>query len=236
MDAVILAAGRGTRATGVTSEFHKPLLTMGPVVGEYPTLLRNAVECAHNIGVARPIVVASPANVLEIDHDLRGIPVDIVIQRLPIGPGDALRVGLGFKPGEPSKRVLVLLADNVQSIDDVVAVSTHGDTAVGVRRYAIDEANRFTWHDPDQRRWREKETPPDRLAHGVNCWVGPFVGYRENMEHVLSYALPINGEYAIGPHLNELTNFGRQVFVRSHDVGTTEAYLAYLRGTSWKTS
>lgn len=221
MDAVILAAGLNARLRNYVPEFHKPLL---PLTGQL-SLLRNAVQLAMAQGVERPVVVASPTNAYVLNQDLTGLPVDMVIQREPIGPGDALRLGLSLKV-QTSERVLVLLSDNTLTHDDVTSVCM--EEGIGVQSMHHDEAARFTWYDPDERRWREKEPIPSRLPK-VNCWVGPFVGNRKTMERVLRRVDPINGEYLIGPHLNELTVNGHHVFVTSRDVGTEEAYLHYLR-------
>ncbi len=226
MDAVILAAGQNTRLLNYVPAFHKPLLPHSIT----ESLLRNAVRLAIAQGVERPVVVASPANAYEVSRDLAGLPMDIVIQRVPTGPGEALRLGLALNVGTPSSRVLVLLSDNTLTQDDVSAVCLDHKTAIGCRTMPIDEAERFTWYDADEYRWREKEKVPNRLAHGVPCWVGPFVGMRAKMETVLRFARPINGEYAIGPHLDDLTDKGIRVQVSSQDVGTEESYLAYVRG------
>lgn len=226
MDAVILAAGQNTRLTNYVPAFHKPLLPHSHT----ESLLRNAVQLAIAQGVRRPVVVASPANAYELDRDLTGLPVDFVIQRMPAGPGDALRLGLALKVSRyPDSKVLVLLSDNTLTRDDVYNVCAKFDTAIGCRRMPVDEAARFTWYDPDERRWREREPIPDRLAHGVDCWVGPIVGYRQQMEKVIERATPINGEYLIGPHLDALTSGGKPVLVSSLDVGTEESYLDYMR-------
>lgn len=232
MDAVILAAGRNTRLTNYLPEFHKPLLpSMTTDYLKNPkSLLRNAAELAIEAGVERPVVVASPLNAFALHKDLEGLPVDMVVQREPKGPGEALRVGLAFKENDhPSSRVLVLLSDNTMTSHDVYLVCETGEYTIGVRSLHHDEAGRFTWYDPDERRWREKESIPDRLSK-VDCWVGPFMGDRDAMEYELRKAKPINGEYLIGPHLDRLTNVGYRVPVSSRDVGTEESYLAYMKG------
>lgn len=234
MDAVILAAGRGARVGTYAREFEKPLLPMGPVVDEFPSLILNAVRLARAVGVDQPVVVVAPSNAYAIDRELRNVPANMVIQRKPEGPGDALRIGLSVKPQTPSDRVLVLLADNAMSIDDVQRVSSRsrGETNVGVRTLTRDEATRFTWYDPDNRCWREKIAPPKHLTE-VQCWVGPFVGWRPHMESTLRYAFPFNGEYLIGPHLSEFmhrTTYSAHVEVGSIDVGTNEAYREFVKG------
>ena len=225
MDAIILAAGRNQRLDSHIDPFTKPLLKPD---GDDRSLVFNAVVLARWTGVERPVVVVSPYNAAAIHEELRAQPVDMVIQREPLGPGDALRIGLAWKPGELSDRVLVLLADNTMTQGDIASVTQLG-CAIGVRDMHHDEAERFTWYDPDEHRWREKEPVPDRLPK-VHCWVGPFVGNRKAMEYVLRHALPVNGEYLIGPYLDELTGGGYHIRVTSQDVGTTDSYLRFKRG------
>jgi hypothetical protein len=224
MDAIILAAGRNARLTNYVPAYHKPLI---PLPSGQSSLLRNAVELAMLQNVERPVVVASPRNAFEVDRDLAGLPVDMVIQRVPTGPGDALRLGLALKVVRPSERVLVLLSDNTLNNEDISHVCRVG--GIGVHAMHHDDAEHFTWYDPDERRWREKESIPDRLPQ-VACWVGPFVGYRTEMEDVLNTVEPINGEYLIGPHLTRMTHGAPHIRVSSMDVGTEESYLDYMKG------
>jgi len=225
VDAVILAGGRGQRVAGITKLFHKPLLE---IEGE-PLLLR-AVRQARSLGVEVPVVVTSPAIATLVAQVLGDVPANLIIQREPLGPGDALRVGLQVRNRSVgSYRVLVLLSDNYTSDADLTAVCSH-EVAVGVHTTPRTEAQRFTWYDPDRGAWIEKKTIPD--GSPVECWVGPFVGWRSKMERVMSRVCETRkfngGEALIGPYLGEMTNETRtvRVEVSSIDVGTVESYRA----------
>lgn len=228
MDAVILAAGRGERLSSLVPPFRKPLIEVNGV-----PLVRTAVELAIGVGVELPIVVAAPINAADVDAALSGLPACIVIQRQPHGPGDALRIGLQVhNVSLGSYRVLVLLSDNVITSADVHEVTQH-EVAVGVRSTPRADAGRFTWFDPALRDWREKVAIPD--GESVDCWVGPFVGWRSKMERVTREvcddARRRDDEALIGPYLGRMTNYEYtpRVPVSAVDVGTLEAF-AELRG------
>lgn len=230
MDAVILAGGRGERMTDITSLYRKPLLEVDGV-----PLVRRAVELAISVGVAEPVVVAAPPNALDICEALAGLPVALIIQARPLGPADALRVGLKVhNVSLGSYRVMVLLADNVLRHEDLETISRH-ETAVGVAVKPRSEAGRFTWFDPDSDDWREKVEIPD--GEPVECWVGPFVGLRSKMDRVTREvclaAREKCSEALIGPYLGRMTNEEHtpRIRVSSIDVGTPEAYAA-VKG--WK--
>lgn len=219
MDAVILAAGKGERLRDLTPAFHKPLLPIDGV-----PLVSRAVDLAHVAGVDRPVVVVAPSNADIISRVLGKRDVALVIQREPRGPGDALLTGLMHRTRPTlSDRVLVLLADNVSTDADVAAVAEE-KTAIGVKKISWQDAQRFTrWEDGH---WIEK-IPLGPGHHSRLCWVGPFVGWRENMETALIHAQPSeNDELLIGPLLSAfmLGDIGPIVEVSSYDVGTLATY------------
>lgn len=225
MDAVILAAGRGERISSLVPPFRKPLIKVNGV-----PLVRTAVELAISVGVENPVVVAAPINAYDVDTALSGLPATIVIQRKPYGPGDALRVGLQVRNlSLGSYRVLVLLSDNVVTYADVNSVVQH-EVAIGVQPMLRTAAERYTWFDPDLQDWFEKVKIPD--GELVDCWVGPFVGWRSKMERVLREtcddARRRNVEALIGPYLGRMTNENTtpRVHVMSVDIGTPESYRA----------
>lgn len=225
MDAVILAGGRGTRMEGVAEPFHKPLLPVNGV-----PLVCAAVDLAHGAGVDRPVVVVAPENASAIATALGVRKATLIIQREPLGPADALLTGLRVRTKFntlPDFRVLVLLSDNVTTDHDVALVTAH-ETAVGIRAIDPKHAHRFTrLEEPGM--WVEKKPITD-MTKPVPCWVGPFVGWRDNMERALADectdAYLENREALIGPLLNKFSRDGRHtvVNVSSYDVGTIEAY------------
>jgi CTP:molybdopterin cytidylyltransferase MocA len=231
VDAVILAAGRGTRVGELAPPFFKPLLPIDGV-----PLVCRAYDLARAVDVVEPVVVVAPENAAAIDAALGpNRRAALVVQRQPYGPGHAL--ALGLRVAGSSRRVLVLLSDNVSTVEDVLAVSSH-ETSVGVKKFNRDDALRFTWlvdsaAQPGQPTWIEsKNRRPylNRTSETVTCWVGPFVGWRPRMETVLQNLLddfdPNLGELLIGPYLNLFMIDEKSVTVpvSSYDVGTIDAY------------
>lgn len=225
MDAVILAGGRGSRLSEIAPPFHKPLLPVNGI-----PLVLSAVQLAKHAGVEVPVVVVSPQNAEEISRVLGKLEVALVIQREPLGPGDALRLGLLMRSRHvTSLRVLVLLADNVSTTKDIDLVTAH-DTAVGVRKVSAIHAERFT--RLTEAGWIEKK--PIEASHDyeqIICWVGPIVGSRTEMEKAMreecTDAYLEGREALIGPHLGRFSRDGKHtvVHVSSYDVGTIDSYL-----------
>lgn len=224
MDAIILAGGRGTRVMELAPEFHKPLLPVNGI-----PMVTLAVDLALRAGVTCPVVVVAPANAEAICGALDGRPAFVVIQRQPLGAGHALLLGLQASP-RPSvdcDRVLVLLSDNVSTDADVSSVMQH-PTAVGIQYIERVNAFRFARLNDDGQ-WCEKERlklvgPP------VACWVGPFIGWRSNMNRVLAAAVAArkpDEEVYVGPHLGRFMYNETKcplVPVDSLDLGVTDEY------------
>lgn len=225
MDAVILAAGRGSRAVDAAPEFMKPLLE---VDGE-PLVVR-AVRQAHTFAHAnRVVVVAAPRNAQLISDALDAAQLDalIVIQSRPRGPGHALLWGLSAcRDRVNDDLVLVMIATDVSADHDVEAVVEASSTVVGVRLFNRFEAERFTYYDG--RGWHEKEPVcDDKIV--VPCWVGLFVGSLANMREMLTYELhtrPENLELPIGPYLGDFMHWQRHrlVWVSSRPIKSAEDY------------
>ena len=232
MDAVILAAGSGSRMGRMTAPFHKPVLEVNGT-----PLVQQAVKLALDAGVTVPVVVVAPQNADAISDAIGNLPVTLIVQRVARGPADALRIGLQVTTDRvTAHRVLVLLSDNVMTMADVNNVSDPWNvTAVGVRRIPRAEAVRYTrWEDG---RWVEKVPFGDPDGPPAECWVGPFVGWRSHMETTLPFiceqALNDGHEALIGPHLRKFMRYPDtcvRVLVSSYDVGTQEAYLRATRG------
>lgn len=218
MDAVILAAGRGERLRDLTPRFHKPLLPIDGV-----PLVCRAVDVASEVA-DRVVVVVAPANAEAISGALGQREVSLIIQRYPLGPGHALLTGLSLCQDE---RVLVLLSDNVVTLNDVKRVTSLSSTGVGVKYMPRREAHRFTRYVDNL--WQER-VPLSPYGDDVACWVGPFVGLRGKMwttlKHVVANTLSEgDDEILIGPHLEDFMGDDyRQVPVDSYDVGTLESY------------
>lgn len=227
MDAVILAGGRGSRMFDLVPEYHKPLLQVDGI-----PLVCRAVDLAHAAGVSIPVVVVAPQNAEAIENALGDRQAALIVQRRPRGPGHALALGLSVhtRP-KPSDRVLLLLADNVSTKDDVAAVAAY-QTAVGIRCIPRTEAHRFTRYENGM--WLEKimlnDTDNDDVPD-VTCWIGPVVGDRERMTEAVHRArldsLAEGSETLIGPYLGAFMRPEQHNFVEvsSRDVGTIESFL-----------
>jgi NDP-sugar pyrophosphorylase family protein len=95
--AVILAAGRGTRMGGMTSEIPKPML---PVHGR--PILEHILEGFVSVGVEQFLIVAGYRREAIEDH-FRGsrFPIEFRVQDPVNGTGSAARLARDFVGGEP---------------------------------------------------------------------------------------------------------------------------------------
>jgi CTP:molybdopterin cytidylyltransferase MocA len=219
VEAVILAAGRGERLDGIAAAYHKPLL-----VANGRPLVQQAVDFAMQVGVQRPIIVVAPGNADPISQVLGDRPVKMIIQRRPVGPGNALRIGLELVA--PHEKTLVLMGDNLSHYADISKVC-QASYAVGVQLVNDAEAERFTWVKPDNT-WVEKVRPTDadrEPATGmVAAWCGPLLIDGDTARDY--YDMYPDRQVAIGPWLNELIPSGEQLHlvpVSTYDIGVQEA-------------
>jgi molybdopterin-guanine dinucleotide biosynthesis protein A len=215
VDTVILAAGKGERLDGISAPYHKPLI----VVNGLP-IIRHAVEHALLLGEDRIIVVVAPENATPIAHVLKDIDnLDMIVQRSPRGPGDALYTGLRLVN---TTRVLILMGDNLSSQNDVREVVTAGTPAVGTRQLPAHEAGRFTFWDHNANEWREKV--PILGSDEWSCWVGPLFVETEEMKMALeTWVGPRGSEVPIGPLFNSFRDHFAMVPVETIDIGIPEA-------------
>ncbi len=220
MDTVILAGGRGSRLTGLVPEFHKPLV---PINGS--PLVAQAVEHGLKQG-GLAIVVTAPGNT-ELVH--QALPdhrkIRLVVQRHPDGPGAALLLGL---EAASSDRVMVLMADNLMSSEDVLSVARQGEEscAVAVRVVPMEDAMRFT-RIVGTHTYEGDALHDDERGETYSCvWVGPLVIDRKKAVSVLKNAdSPSDGrELKIGPFLPKIAPDFVTVDVEScFDVGAPAA-------------
>lgn len=222
MDAVILAAGRGSRLSGIAAPFHKPLL----VVNGAP-LIKTAVDLSAQVSAERCVIVAAPDNASPINH-VAPWWARMVIQREPNGPGLALRLGL---EACTSEEVLVLMGDNILTFADVKNVSDTFGNVIGVSMLEAEEAERFTrarrGGKHGELHWVEKVpvTKEDLWnCDRTTCWVGPIkINRQEMLEAIAAWRRDHEGgEVPIGPLFNMLTEVV-SVNVTSVDIGTPEA-------------
>jgi bifunctional N-acetylglucosamine-1-phosphate-uridyltransferase/glucosamine-1-phosphate-acetyltransferase GlmU-like protein len=230
MDAVILAAGKGSRLEGVMAPYHKPLM----VVNGRP-IIWTAVHHALQVGANLVTVVVAPENALPISQVLMGQGTDftnrlqLLVQQRPDGPGDALYRGLRIAhKGSPTRaKTLVLMGDNVTSFADIQKINQYPDFAIGVQYMDIEEAGRFTFYRHTESRWVEGLTPDSRDMDAtgmVTCWVGPFVCPSDLMMSALENLRRDNiGEWKIGPAFNHVGGLeAAQVATQTTDIGTID--------------
>jgi hypothetical protein len=226
MDAVVLAAGKGSRLEGITPPFYKPLI---PINGR--AVIWTAVHHALQAGAMTVTVVVAPENALPISQVLSGFPseVFITIQREPRGPGDALRRALYMAP--PLKTdmdgVLVLMGDNVSTFADVQKIAQVPDFAIGVQMYDQVQCRRFTRWNRIKDTWVEGDKVPeiaecDPSTGMVTCWVGPFKAPRERLFDALPYGQNTEGEWKISPAFNRIGLEAKQCTTTTIDIGTPD--------------
>lgn len=193
--------------------FWKPLL----VVNGEP-LIRRAVDMAMRSGAIRVVVVVAPENALPISQVLDGLPIYIIVQPRPSGPGHALLLGVELCQDD---RVLVLMGDNVTTPIDLQKVVKADDYAIGVQQMpASAETERFTRRKVNGTGWVEK-TPIGISETEITAWVGPFTASVAGIKRILTSShAKTDGELAIGPYLDDMSPGAKLVQINSIDVGT----------------
>jgi galactokinase len=84
---VIVAAGKGTRAIASGLEVPKPAV----LVGDRPAIVHVLQSIRHGLGKTRPpVIIVSPETEASISDAVAGEDVTLVMQREPLGTGDAV--------------------------------------------------------------------------------------------------------------------------------------------------
>jgi len=226
LDAVILAAGAGSRLAGIVPTGMKPLVVVN---GE--ALIARLARQARSFVTGRLIVVVSPTNAAPIVDLLARVDrrdIDYVVQPTPAGPGEALLRGLALAS---SPYTLVLAGDNWMpdaAVTSVVYAAPLG-CAVGVRVVGEpDVARRFTRfreHNAHGPSLECDEGPDLRWPGPWTVWCGPLVLPTENAKAVLTTIVRNRGdnEAKIGPYIGSLGGSAALVPVDAQDIGTPEA-------------
>lgn len=252
VDAVILAAGRGQRMLGYTAPFFKPMLEVNGI-----TLLAYAVEYAAAAGAERTVVVASPHNKEQVANVVKPYAswVQVVTQEEPRGPGHAVLTGVSAI--DDSRKVMLLMSDNIMKQEKVVELAITAQTlnadAVGVRTVLAEQASRFTrirakWADGVARQhayeFAEGVALVDRdYTAGDNgrlsslVWCGPVIADTKRVSTVLqrewSRAAGASEELKIGPYLTEILRYPTYLLdVDAMDVGVPAAFEAAIEEAS----
>jgi len=230
MDAVILAAGRGSRLRGSVPAYHKPLL----VVDKKPLVMQSIMWAYEMQCVSRVVVVCAPENVGPIvdlveAHKLCTDAVRFVVQPDSDGPGAGFL--LGFAATEHRSRVLLLMGDNTQPNDPNVwqngATQAGGSITVGVKTVAeSDVAQRFTRITEDGYYFLEGECLRDACwSDGkYRVWCGPLAldgdKLAQVLERVRQHEAPT--ELKIGRYLNDVSRDVRLRPSESRDIGSPD--------------
>jgi CTP:molybdopterin cytidylyltransferase MocA len=224
IDTVILAAGSGTRLAGRVPTGLKPLI---PLNGQ--PLISRLVGQAMTVGGLISVVV-SPTNagpIVEVVEAMRAPRLRYTVQPAPLGPGDALLLGLERCTAE---RVLVLAGDNwlpdgtlgrmmMQASELVVGVAaTHSrDIAARFTRFARTE---------DGTGLLSEEGPNVMFAPPWLLWCGPLLAPRRAMRDAVDLGVPASGEHLIGPHIGKMADEAVSYCLLpcdAQDIGTPEA-------------
>lgn len=241
MDAVILAAGRGSRLKGVAPPYHKPLM----VVDGKPLLLQ-ALDLVHGSRwVASTVIVAAPENVQAIaalldDCEYPEHKVRLVVQRSSLGPGEAFIAG--FEATAQRDECIVLMGDNTfpggRDELNTLLNAWSKKSGAGRDRAAVgvgcsiarewEEAKRFTRVTQDLRFRENDEVDEGPWDDGYyRVWCGPLVVPGQKLSDYLTTVREAEGvpELKLGRYLGHIAS-SHDVIVAdstSEDIGTKEA-------------
>lgn len=218
MDVIILAGGRGGRLTGIAAPYHKPLLPVNGV-----PLIVNCVKVLERWRgdpIKRVTIVVAPENALPISQLLVDEDVTYIIQPRPTGPGESLRHGL--VPGS-SKRVMVLLADNIITAFDIQAMIKRDGYVIGVTTLPLTASLQFTYWNDELKMWVEKVQAPRSLGQEtIQAWCGPLIIDRKLATDLFEDLRKTNHcdvETPIGPYLDHIAPNASRVQVNCTDIG-----------------
>lgn len=218
MDAVILAAGLGTRLRPYTLQTPKPLL---PIQGRplldwtlaaLPAVVDRVVVVVHYLSEQVEAYLAGQKHVAAWD---------VVRQEQPRGTGDALR---SCRDHLRSERFLVLNGDDLYGAADLETLSR---CPAGLMVYPVDEPRSFgiAFPRPDGSLERLVEKPNLEGRHLAN--VGAYLFPR----HVFNFELTLSprNEYEITEYVARLAAQERVEVVQAHfwlPIGTVEVWQA----------
>jgi NDP-sugar pyrophosphorylase family protein len=227
-DAVILAAGRGTRMKGLTEDVPKPML---PIAGR--PLLEHIVLTLRSAGIERFVVVTGYRAERIESHfgDGARVGAEMVYRRQEVQDGTAralllareaiggrdFLLGWGDILAEPSNYPALLGAFAAKPCGGVLAVNWVEDPCRGAAVYV----------DADNRIERIVEKPPPKTAstHWNNAGIGVF--RRALFEHCATVKPSARGEYEIPDALTSMLAAGLEIYAFPlsgfwSDVGTPE--------------
>ncbi len=217
MDAVILAAGLGTRLRPYTLTTPKPLLEVQGrpildwIIGALPPIDRLVV-------VVNYLAEKIEAYLAGQKHIKNWVAVR---QEVPRGTGDALRV---CKPHIQSDRLLVLNGDDLYGVADLAELATK---PMGILGHPVDEPRKFgiIFRNPDGslKELVEKPDLDGRQLANIGAYLFP--------RRVFDIELPLSprGEYEITDAVSALAKSAAFHVVEAKfwlPIGTVEAWQA----------
>lgn len=216
MDAVILAAGLGTRLRPHTLTTPKPLLLVQGrpildwIIGALPKSVDRLFVVTHYLREQVAAYLTSQRRIINATE---------AFQESPKGTGHALQCCL---PMLKSEQVLVLNGDDLFGARDLAALATGGP---GILCHPVDEPEKFgiIFERPDGTIEKLVEKPLIRGIHLANT--GAYLFPREVLMQPL--VLSPRGEYEITDFVNMAISKGPVRAVRAsfwHPIGTQEAW------------
>jgi NDP-sugar pyrophosphorylase family protein len=218
MDAVILAAGLGTRLRPHTLTTPKPLLPIRgrPILdwtlGALPVRVKRVLVVTHYLAEQVEAYLKSQPHF----RDWVQVP-----QLTPRGTGDAVR---SCRAMLQSDSVMVLNGDDLFGASDLARLA---DCSAGFLAHAVDEPRRFgiAFVNPDGTLDRLVEKPPIDGRQLANCgaYVFPRAIFNEELQ------LSTRGEYEITDYVSRLAERGPVQVIEAKfwlPIGTEEVWRA----------
>lgn len=209
MQAVVLAAGKGTRLEPLTDDKPKPLVEV-----DGRPILEDVFDNLIDIGVDEFVVVVGymKEKIIErYDDEYRGVPITYAHQREQKGLAHAL---LQAEPHIDDDFV-VMLGDNVfrANLGDVVRRQREdrADAALLVEEVSIEEASRYGVCDTNEygeieRVVEKPDDPPSNLV------ITGFYTFTPSIFHACHLVQPSDrGEYELTDAINLLIQSGRTI-------------------------
>jgi NDP-sugar pyrophosphorylase family protein len=227
-DALILAAGRGTRMKGLTEDVPKPML---PVAGR--PLLEHIVDALHGAGIERYVFVTGYHAERIEDHfgDGRRFGIEITYRRQEVRDGTARAMLLG-RDAIADRPFLLAWGDILTARSNYPRLLSRfselgADGMLSVNWVEDPHRGAAVYVDDSLRIEKIVEKPPPKTAttHWNNAGIGVFRS--EVFEYAASVKPSPRGEYEIPDAISGMIRAGRALYAFPlegfwSDVGTPE--------------
>lgn len=217
MDAIILAAGMGTRLRPLTLQTPKPLLTVRgrPILdwalGALPSTVDRVLVVVHYLAEQIEAFLTTQSHIAESV---------VVVQKEPRGTGDALRA---CRQQLRSERFLVVNGDDLYGAADLASLA-HCSGAGGLLVHEVDQPRKFgiAFLHPDGtlEKLVEKPNLDGRLLANTGAYLFPADVFETEL------TLSSRGEYEITDYVTALASQRRVDVVPAQfwlPIGTIEA-------------